>query len=141
MPKNPLAEVFGFPPSNLSPLAERYRNYRLCPYNNKVPSCTKDKANDPLGVCSIYEGNNVAITCPIRFRQDWLIAQNAAQFFFPENTNWTFLTEIRLNDKNGRSAGNIDVLLYSARAENAFFDFSVNILLTQRKKDVFECES
>ena len=107
MPKNPLAEVFGFPPSNLSSLAERYRKNRLCPYNNKVPSCTKDKANDPLGVCRIYEGNNVAITCPIRFRQDWLIAQKAAQFFFPENTNWTFLTEIRLNDKNGRSAGNM----------------------------------
>lgn len=52
MPKHPLAEVFGFPPDNLSAEAERYRRNRLCPYNNKVPSCTKDKANDPLGVLS-----------------------------------------------------------------------------------------
>ncbi len=44
MPNNSLAEVFGFPPNNLSFSAERYRKYRLCSYNNKVPSCTKDQA-------------------------------------------------------------------------------------------------
>jgi len=42
--EHPLAEVFGFPPDNFSKTAERYRINRLCPYNNKVPSCTKDKA-------------------------------------------------------------------------------------------------
>ncbi len=82
MPKHPLAEVFGFPTTNLSPEAERYRKNKLCPYNNKVPSCTKDKAENPLGVCSVYAGNDIAITCPIRFRQDWLIAEDAAAFFF-----------------------------------------------------------
>ena len=50
--KNPLAEVFGFPINNLDKEANRYRKNKLCPYNNKVPSCTKDKVNDPLGVCS-----------------------------------------------------------------------------------------
>ena len=49
MPTHPLAEVFGFPADDLSGAAERYRNNRLCPYNNRVPSWTKDKANDPLG--------------------------------------------------------------------------------------------
>ncbi|MFB2968189.1 NotI family restriction endonuclease [Aerosakkonema sp. BLCC-F183] len=123
MPKQPLAEVFGFPPDNLSPEAERYRRNRLCPYNNKVPSCTKDKANDPLGVCSVFEGNEIAITCPIRFRQDWLIAEDAAFFFFPENTTWTSLTEIRLNDKNGMSAGNIDVVLVAYNDRGRIIDF------------------
>jgi hypothetical protein len=70
MPKHPLAEVFGFPTDNFSPEAERYRKHKLCPYNNKVPSCTKDKAENPLGVCSVFEGSDRAITCPIRFRQD-----------------------------------------------------------------------
>lgn len=111
MAKHPLAEVFGFPTDNFSEEAERYRKNRLCPYNNKVPSCTKDKANDPLGVCSIYDGNDIAITCPVRFRENWIIAEDAAAFFFPENTTWTSLTEIRINDKNGQSAGNIDVVL------------------------------
>jgi hypothetical protein len=45
MPNHPLAEVFGYPTDNLSAAAERYRHNKLCPYNNKVPSCTKDKAN------------------------------------------------------------------------------------------------
>ena len=111
--KNPLAEVFGFPISNLGKEASRYRKNKLSPYNNKVPSCTKDRANDPLGVCSVFDKENIAITCPVRFRQDWLIAEDAANFFFPQNSMWTSLTEIRLNDANGQSAGNIDIVLVS----------------------------
>jgi len=123
MKKNPLAEVFGFPTDSQSQDAKRYRKNRLCPYNNRVPSCTKDKANDPLGVCSIYEDDNATIVCPIRFRQNWLVAENAAEFFFPENANWTSLTEVRLNDKNGQSAGNIDVVLVSYNDRGKVTDF------------------
>jgi len=43
MAKQPLAEVFGFPIENVSSDADRYRKNKLCPFNNKVPSCTKDK--------------------------------------------------------------------------------------------------
>ncbi len=113
MPKHPLAEVFGFPTNNFSKMAERYRANKLCPYNNTVPNCTKDKADAPLGVCSVYEGDQITITCPIRFRQDWLVVEDAASFFFPQGAAWTSLTEVRLNDKNGKSAGNIDVILVS----------------------------
>ncbi len=121
--KNPLAEVFGFPPDNFSPEAERYRKLRLCPFNNKVPNCTKDKAQDPLGVCSIYEDERIAVTCPVRFRQNWMIAQDAAEFFFPQNTLWTSLIEIRLNDRYGRSAGNIDVVLVAYDDKGHLLDF------------------
>lgn len=123
MPRHPLAEVFGFPVANMSPDAQRYRRLRLCPFNNKVPNCTKDKASDPLGVCSIYDDENMTITCPVRFRQDWIIAEHAATFFFPEQTTWTSLTEVRLNDKHGRSAGNIDVVLVSYDDRGRVTDF------------------
>ena len=123
MPKQPLAEVFGFPTSNLSPEADRYRRNRLCPYNNKVPSCTKDKANDPLGVCSIYDGEDVVITCPIRFRENWLIAEDAATFFFPSQAQWTSLTEVRLSDRNGQHAGNIDLVLVAYDNNGHVMDF------------------
>jgi hypothetical protein len=123
MPKHPLAEVFGFPTDNFSPGAERYRRNKLCPFNNKVPSCTKDKAENPLGVCSIYDGNNVVITCPVRFRQDWLIAEDAAAFFFPAEWSWTSLTEIRINDKHSQSAGNIDVILVAYDDAGRIIDF------------------
>jgi hypothetical protein len=121
--KNPLAEVFGFPIDNLSIDANRYRKNKLCPYNNKVPSCTKDKANDPLGVCSVYDKNDVAITCPIRFREDWLIAEDAANFFFQPDSTWTSLTEVRLNDADGQSAGNIDIVLVSYDKQGKVLDF------------------
>jgi hypothetical protein len=123
MPKHPLAEVFGYPPDNFSPQAKRARKNRLCPYNNRVPSCTKDKANDPLGVCTIHDGDSLAITCPIRFRQDWLIAEQAAAFFFDEGAHWTTLTEVRLDDRHGKSAGNIDVVLVAYDDDGQLLDF------------------
>ncbi len=121
--KQPLAEVFGYPIADQGPEAKRYRQRRLCPFNNRVPNCTKDKAKDPLGVCSVYEDGEISITCPIRFRQDWLIADDAADFFFPSQATWTTLTEVRLNDKQGKSAGNIDVVLAAYDKNGKIYDF------------------
>ena len=123
VPQHPLAEVFGYPANNVSDQAKRYRDNRLCPFNNRVPSCTKDKASDPLGVCSIFDDGEIAVTCPIRFRQDWIIAEDAARFFFPEGTSWTSLTEVRLSDKDGKSAGNIDVVLVSYNDRGRVLEF------------------
>ncbi len=123
MTNQPMAEVFGYRIDDLSDEATRHRRYRLCPFNNKVPSCTKDKAEDPLGVCSVYTGERVTITCPIRFRQDWLIVSDAADFFFAPSTKWTALTEIRLTDASGKSAGNIDIVLVAYDEQGSITDF------------------
>jgi|SRR6266446_4131094 len=124
MPKtHPLAEIFGFPPDNQTAEAKRHRDKKLCPFNNKVPNCTKDKANDPLGVCSVFEKEALAITCPIRFRQNWIIADDAAEFFFSKDAKWTSLTEVRLKDKNDKSAGNIDLVLVSYNDRGKVTDF------------------
>ena len=123
VPKHPLAEVFGFPVDNLSAEAERFRKNKLCPFCNRVPSCTKDKANSPLGVCSIYHGSVAVITCPVRFRQNWLIAEHTAKFFFGNKKSWTSLTEVKLTDKNGGSAGNIDLVLVSYDKHGKVLDF------------------
>lgn len=122
-PKHPLAEVFGFSASDMSAAANRHRTKRLCPFNNKVPNCTKDKAKNPLGVCSVNEGDEIAITCPIRFRQDWIIADDAAEFIFPPNTTWTTLTEVRLLDRDKKSAGNIDIVLVAYDEAGKVSDF------------------
>ena len=123
MPKQPMAEVFGFPIGNHSEAATRNREKALCPFNNKVPNCTKDKAQNPLGVCSVLESNHTAITCPIRFRENWLIAEDAAEFFFPRKTKWTSIVEVRLQDKHGKSAGNIDVVLVAYDDRGKVTDF------------------
>ena len=121
--KHPMAEIFGFPTENTGEEANRYRKLRLCPFNNRVPNCTKDKADNPLGVCSVFNNNEIAVTCPVRFRQHWLIAEDAASFFFNQGMSWTSLTEVRLNDKNGESAGNIDVVLVAYDSKGKVIDF------------------
>lgn len=124
MPRNPLAEVFGFPPDNFSATATRHRANKFCPFHNSSgPRCTKNSTTDPLGVCSVLENDGATITCPIRFRQDWIIAADAAAFFFSAGTNYASLTEVRLNDAYGKSAGNIDVVLVSIDAYGRVADF------------------
>jgi hypothetical protein len=138
----PLAEVFGHLIDDLSVTANRYRKQRLCPFNNKVPNCTKDKAKDPLGVCSIYHDNKPVITCPVRFREDWLITDDAANFFFDKHQNWSSLTEVRLNDANGKSAGNIDVVLVAYDNMGKIVDFGAleiqAVYISGNVRDPFE---
>ena len=138
----PLAEVFGHLVDDQSPKAIRYRSSRLCPFNNKVPNCTKDKAKNPLGVCSVFHDGIPAITCPIRFREEWLITDDAASFFFGEGTAWSSLTEVRLNDANEKSAGNIDVVLVAYDDNGKIFDFGAleiqAVYISGNVRDPFE---
>lgn len=113
MTMQPMAEIFGFPINNETERALRFRKNKLCPYGNIVPNCTKDKADAPLGVCSVLHNENKVITCPVRFREDWIIVENAAKFAFPAGAAWTSLSEIKLTDKNGASTGNIDYIVVS----------------------------
>ncbi len=50
---------------------------------------------------------------PAAVGQQWVIAEDAASFFFPKGTKWTTLTEVRLKDNFDKSAGNIDIVLVS----------------------------
>ncbi|MEI7934288.1 MAG: NotI family restriction endonuclease [Chlorobiaceae bacterium] len=121
--KHPLGEVFGFTATDQSPKAQRYRSHRHCPFNNKVPNCTNDQLKNPLGVCSILHSDKPVITCPVRFHEDWMITDDAADFFFEEGTRWSSLTEVHLSDANGKSAGNIDVMLVAYNEQGKIIDF------------------
>ncbi len=123
MPKNPLAEVFGYPVDNMSQDAINHRNNSLCPYHNSSGlKCTKNSATDPLGVCTIWDGNDLVVTCPVRFRQNLRIIADAVSFFFP-GVRTVPLTEVRLKDKNGKSAGNIDIVIVALNDEDEIVDF------------------
>jgi len=138
----PLAEVFGHLVTDQSAKAKRYRSQRLCPFGNKVPNCTKDKAKNPLGVCSVFRNNVPVITCPIRFREEWLIAEDAASFFFGDDVAWSSLTEVRLNDANGKSAGNIDIVLVAYDDKGKISDFGAleiqAVYISGNVRDPFE---
>jgi len=141
-PGQPLAEVFGHLTTDHTEKAVRYRSRRLCPFNNKVPNCTKDKAKNPLGVCSIYHEGHPVITCPIRFREEWIIADDAASFFFEKETSWSSLTEVRLNDLHGKTAGNIDVILVAYDNDGKVYDFGAleiqAVYISGNVRDPFE---
>jgi hypothetical protein len=119
----PLAEVFGFPIENEDDRATRYRINKLCPYNNIVSNCTKNSIEFPLGVCSLYHKLKPVVICPIRFREDWTIISDAANFIFDNRESWTHVGEVRLKDKNGKSAGNIDYVLVSYDDKGRVLDF------------------
>jgi hypothetical protein len=119
----PLAEVFGFDINNISERAIRYRDDKLCPYNNIVSNCTKNSIDSPLGVCSLYHCDQAIIICPVRFREDWKIVSDAANFIFPKGQSWTHIGEVRLKDKTGKSAGNIDYVLVSYDDKGRILDF------------------
>lgn len=122
--QQPLAEVFGFAIDDMTAEALNYRRNALCPFSNKIPKCTKNSVTKPLGVCSIYEGDQAVITCPIRFRQHWYITTDAADFFFPKEALWTPLPEVRLRDKQGKLVGNIDFVLVSYDPYGRITDFA-----------------
>lgn len=107
-----------------------------------MPNCTKDKAKNPLGVCSIFNNDTPVITCPIRFREDWLITNDAASFFFSEESTWSSLTEVRLNDSHGKSAGNIDVVLVAYDEQGQIIDFGAleiqAVYISGNVRDPFE---
>jgi RNA polymerase sigma-70 factor (ECF subfamily) len=56
-----LAEVFGFPIDNESERAKRYRDNKLCPFNNIVSNCTNDyfrkQKNKPIQYMSDFNGD------------------------------------------------------------------------------------
>jgi hypothetical protein len=119
----PLGEVFGFPVDNETERSKRYRTNKLCPYNNIVSNCTKNSIEFPLGVCSLNHKDKQVIICPIRFREDWTIISDAASFIFEDKTAWTHVGEVKLKDKQGKSAGNIDYVLVSYDDKGRVLDF------------------
>lgn len=92
-------------------------------FQQKVPNCTKDKAKNPLSVCSILQNDKPVITCPVRFREEWLITEDAASFFFDNDIRWSSLTEVRLNGAAGKSAGNIAIVLVAYDNDGKVTDF------------------
>jgi hypothetical protein len=71
----------------------------------------------------VIHKDTVAVTCPVRLRQNNLIVADAANFFFPPNARFLTLTEVRLPDKNNRSAGNIDIVLVQLDEKDQVVDF------------------
>lgn len=122
--RQPLAEVFGSPIDNNDTDACRNRKVHFCPYNNRVPNCTKDRANDPLGVCSVFHEQKATIICPIRFRENWLIIEDAAKIIFEEKVNWTTITDVKMYDKYNTYIDTIEFVIVSFDEKGNIINFA-----------------
>jgi len=85
--------------------------------------------------------NKIVATCPVRFREDFQIISDAADFFFP-GRKYVALTEARLKDMHGKSAGNIDIVIASIDKNGEIMDFGAvevqAVYVTGNVRNVFE---
>lgn len=124
MAEHPLSEVFGYPYDDFRDVAKQHRQEKLCPYNNIVKYCTKDRKADPLGVCSMDEGVGPIIICPTRFKESWRIIDDAKPFLLPYANKVDFVTEPTLKDAGGNTVGKIDIVLVEHDKSGKVLDFA-----------------
>ena len=122
-PDHPLCEVFGYPYNDFSEEAKKHRSQKLCPYNNRIPQCTKSSKTNPIGVCTMWYQEEETVICPVRFRQNWRILKDAASFLLPEVTSWSWVSEAYLRDAYGASVGKIDFVLVAQDEQGRVTNF------------------
>lgn len=92
----PVAELFGCPDGNRSPLAESARATRWCPFLDA--GCTKTTGHaqvGPIGTCAVRRGETTVIICPQRFRAaDHAIARAIAKGAFGEEVKFKLVREL-----------------------------------------------
>jgi len=92
----PVAELFGYPDGNRSPLAESARARRWCPFLGA--GCTKTTGHaesGPIGTCAVRRGERTVIICPQRFRGgDHAIARAIAKEAFGEKVKFKLVREL-----------------------------------------------
>jgi len=70
----------------------------------------------------------------IKLRTHLECAACSTAFFFSSGTSWTSLTEVRINDKYSKSAGNIDVVL--VRTAYTRFDTALDKITRAEAGDI-----
>jgi len=112
-----LYEVFGYPSIDFSDEAKKARKERLCPFKGGSEKCTKDKASDPLGVCTLEWEEKPIIVCPYRFLGIPDLLGTIAQELLG-TTNFQLLPEVPLKNAADQIVGNLDsVLIFSKDGE------------------------
>ncbi len=111
-----VAEVFGYDVANQSDAAWQARDAKHCRFRNSP--CTKSSITEPLGVCSLSDGDTAAALCPVRFLERKRIFADAAEIAFGTGCTFGVFPEIRILEippkmEGGRSKkiGKVDFLL------------------------------
>ncbi len=89
-----IAEIFGHGVDDHSEAAWADRNAKRCRF--KDGPCSKSSKSDPIGICSVSDGQDAASLCPVRFLDDGRIFRDAALIAFGEAANFAIFPEIRI---------------------------------------------
>lgn len=111
-----ISEVFGYDVENLSEEAQAARANKHCPFRDSP--CTKSSKTDPIGICSLSDGQEAASLCPVRFLEGNRIFNDAAKLAFGEGTSFGVFPEVRIlkieaenDDEKDRKIGKVDFVL------------------------------
>ncbi|TNE60971.1 MAG: hypothetical protein EP335_18225 [Alphaproteobacteria bacterium] len=111
-----ISEVFGFGVGDKSKEAWDSRNAKLCPFRNSP--CTKSSKTEPLGICSLSDGEEAAALCPVRFLERDRCFVDAARLAFGPGASFGVFPEVRIlrieaeeDDQKDRKIGKVDYLL------------------------------
>jgi hypothetical protein len=116
-------EVFGHPVTDSGDAARRDRTAKLCPFRGSA--CTKAGTADPLGICSLSNGRQLATLCPVRFLEGNRVFTDVARLAFGAGADVLVVPEIRVlevspsaddPDAPSRKVGKVDFLLVRADA-------------------------
>lgn len=118
-----IAEVFGHSIYDNSDMARKDQKNKFCPFRRK--KCNKSSKKDPLGVCSITDGEQMTSVCPARFLQDNRIFLDAAKIAFGEGVSFVPVPEIKiLKKEDGNKVGKVDYLLAKLDENGVPCDFA-----------------
>jgi hypothetical protein len=116
-----VAEIFGYDIADQSEAAWTARNSKHCRFRNSP--CTKSSKTDPLGICSLSNGNRAAALCPVRFLERDQIFKDAALIAFGAGATFGIFPEIRILEiapkaegERSQKIGKVDFLI--GRIEN-----------------------
>jgi Restriction endonuclease NotI len=89
-----ISEVFGHGIDDQSNEAWADRNARRCRFRDGP--CNKASSTDPIGICSVSDGQEAASLCPVRFLDEGRIFRDAARIAFGEAASFSIFPEIRI---------------------------------------------
>ena len=120
--KHPLAEVFGHLTTDMSLKAKRFRAHRLCPLTILCQTAQKTKPRILSAFAVSIKTIRRLLPVQSVFVRTGLLPMRQHPLFDKAAT-WSSLTEVRMNDSKGKSAGNIDMVLVAYDNNGKVYDF------------------
>jgi hypothetical protein len=121
-----IAEIFGHGYEDRSSKAQLDRAGKICPF--RASPCTKSNKTDPLGVCTLSNGELATALCPVRFLERDKIFIDVANIAFGPGVQFAVFPEIRIlkiegGDDADKKIGKVDFLL-GRLSDGVVTDFS-----------------